>query len=600
MAAVSALLSEFMGLSLVQFIGWVATIVGTVIAVRQSYRRRMHHQGDTIADQQRIIQRQAEENEGLQDRIRDLEDALVREKQAAERFNPASWITAAAGERAYNNEMKAISHLEDGFQLIEKDLREAAVELAFHHLEHVPTNGAPALDQARRYASIADRLQPTRQSTEILSALDHMTDDLSASPELGRRTPGESNDGDDQLNAHLMQSAKAYATMSSGPDAERFFRALYRACDRQFLLGNYDVMLRMARRAARVAKSMDTSSTARILADAWIAQALCALGRSSEALPIGISNWERCKAHPSYGPDDPETLSAAHLVAQIRHSTGDSSGALRLAEEIWERHKAHPALGPDHISTLKIAYLVAQLRGATGNRDGALSLAEEVWERRKAHAELGPDHPASLGTAHLVAQQRELIGDRGGALIVAEEAWEKHKAHPALGPDHPAALTVAHLVAKLRYGTGDNSGALALAKEVWEKRKAHPSLGADHPATLSIAYLVAFMRNATGDGSGALNLAEATWESSRIHPSLGPEHPETFTSAHLVADLRRAASDLDGGLALAEETLKGRQAHGSLGPDHPDTVETAKLVERIRSHMRDKEAGGRTRHAADG
>ena len=92
------------------------------------------------------------------------------------------------------------------------------------------------------------------------------------------------------------------------------------------------------------------------------------------------------------GPDHPETLATANMLAMLYRGTGRMPDAVRLHEEMVSAMKAGP--GPDHPETLKVMNNLAAAYWDAGRKPEAIALFEQVAAARKAG--LGPGHPETL------------------------------------------------------------------------------------------------------------------------------------------------------------------------------------------------------------
>ena len=221
-----------------------------------------------------------------------------------------------------------------------------------------------------------------------------------------------------------------------------------------------------------------------------LAQAYFRLGDYASAAAVDedvLARRERL-----YGPDDPETLAAAHDLAMDRWARDGGGQAAALADILARRRLI---LGADHPDTLRSAHNLALAMRAAGELERALELDE--GNLRGLTGVLGPDHPDTLRSAYATALDLRGLGRWERALELDQDTYARLR--DRLGADHPDTLRAAYAVAVgLRRGR-DTARALALATQTHERRRR--VLGEDHVDTLRCLLLVGELEAETGAGA---------------------------------------------------------------------------------------------------
>ena len=264
------------------------------------------------------------------------------------------------------------------------------------------------------------------------------------------------------------------------------------------------------------------------------------------------------------------------VEAQLRQTIGDSYAALGLpasAEQhlprAWELRRR--LKGPDDPDTLTSAAAVANLRAAQGRLDEAATLHQEVLAARRRV--LGPDAPDTLWSeVHLgnVRFQQGRYREAAELHHAAADAFTER-----LGEDHPDTLFALVNLASDYWAEGRLAEAEPLFRRVLEVRRR--TLGPAHPATLDAINNLAALYHLQGRLDEAEPLYREALESGRR--VRGPDHPETLVSAANLGELLADRGRLDDAQTLLESTVASQQR--VLGEHHPSTLYTAAVLARL-------------------
>jgi tetratricopeptide (TPR) repeat protein len=234
------------------------------------------------------------------------------------------------------------------------------------------------------------------------------------------------------------------------------------------------------------------------------------------------------------GPDEHQTITAAHALADALRGMGRYKEAKELDTDILARWRR--ALGDDHLDTLRCASnLGADLRGL-GDFEAARALHEDTLQRRRRV--LGDDHPETLRSASNLAADLRRLGDFEAARALHEDTLQRRRR--VLGDDHPETLrSASNLAADLRR-LGDFEAARALHEDTLQRRR--QVLGDDHPETLNASSNLAADLSSLGDFEAARALYEDTLQ--RRRRVLGEDHPATLRSARKLAESQRLPGEI--------------------------------------------------------
>jgi tetratricopeptide (TPR) repeat protein len=374
------------------------------------------------------------------------------------------------------------------------------------------------------------------------------------------------------------------------------------------LLGRGSEALTLNESALAISRTAQVPDEELIDSMCQMASALRYKGDFYEARTLDKEADER--ARDLFGPEDPETLKAAHdygvslrLCGEFREAkqldeetahqwelllgpangltlntlnalaidvreAGDYRGAHLLQESTYRTYVTH--FGEDNAATIRAARNLAVCR----RRAGVLSQAGELTEEtlRRFTSRYGTEYPDTLATAMNAIVDRRLGGDLAGSRELGDKTLARYRS--TLGETHAYTLgTMVNLAATLR-AQGEIDGAEALDREAAAKFQA--TLGDKHVSTLTAATGLANDHYARLDFARALEVDEATL--GPLTQSAGSDHPLTLSCmANLALDLRGL-----GRMAEADE-LNAKAVEGLtrlLGDDHPRPT-AARLYQRI-------------------
>jgi hypothetical protein len=249
---------------------------------------------------------------------------------------------------------------------------------------------------------------------------------------------------------------------------------------------------------------------------------LHAHGDSSSSRAVGEPLLERWRA--TLGPDHPDTLTAASILAMALNELGRPEEARDLGEDTLARCRR--VLGPDAETTLWAAAALTSTLVGLGEVEQTLAVGEDTLERGRRT--LGPDHPTTVWTAVNVTVARVLVGDLAAARELGEDTLERCRR--VLGPEHPTTLWAAAVQTLALAGLGEAEAARDLADDTFGRSRR--ILGADHSTTLTAAAALVRAQDQLGDTASARTLGEDTLE--RSGRTLGADNPLTRYVAQVV------------------------------------------------------------------
>ncbi len=309
-------------------------------------------------------------------------------------------------------------------------------------------------------------------------------------------------------------------------DDESLARAALTTVDYLLARGQLGLGTRLAARLHERWGEHASGSDLALRARQFYATALRASGRATEALPLNETLLDDRAAR--LGPDDPETLWAAHDLAWTLRAVGRATDALPLAEDTLRRRRH--AIGDDHLLTLGTATNVANLLDELGRSEEARALMLDTL----------PRYVRTVGDRHadtLMAQLNLAVYDLScGRVAEARDVIEANLRlrQEVQGPEHPGTLLAAVNLAEVLLALDD--GPAALEVTIATVDASDRVLGADHPETLYARSLYASALRACGEREAAYAARAQVVESClRV---LGPDHPDTVAArAELARDL---------------------------------------------------------------
>jgi tetratricopeptide (TPR) repeat protein len=207
---------------------------------------------------------------------------------------------------------------------------------------------------------------------------------------------------------------------------------------------------------------------------AWYLLERAELARGQELAEFLLDQWRTI-----LGPDNPQTLAAAHAAASAFRRQGRYTEIQPLIKEVFDRRCC--VFGLDHLDTLNSAdHLASNLRDL-GDLEGARALHSETLARKTRT--LGKDHRDTLGTAHNLAIDLRHLGRIDESLALNEATLLSRRR--ILGGDHLHTLLSANDVATDLHLLGRLDEALALCQDTLERRQR--VLGVNHPVTMESA-----------------------------------------------------------------------------------------------------------------
>jgi serine/threonine protein kinase/tetratricopeptide (TPR) repeat protein len=260
------------------------------------------------------------------------------------------------------------------------------------------------------------------------------------------------------------------------------------------------------------------------------------------------------------GPDHKDTISAQSSLAAVYRDLGRLDLAVPLQEQCQARARA--ALGKDHSLTLSALHQLAATYSDAGRPDEALRLFEEVLE--KTRARYGPEHERTLASLNNLASAYKAVGRSGEALKMHEEASEKLTA--LLGPRHPRAVAALANLAGDYLDIGLAKQALPLYQRAFDVLKSR--LGDNDPQTLLVMRNLGAAYRETRQTANAIDVLEEAVR--RYRAVRGPEDPDTLDAVRELACTYVNAGRVAEALALLEPAVEKSRA--LRGTDHPKTL----------------------------
>ncbi|WP_203816718.1 FxSxx-COOH system tetratricopeptide repeat protein [Paractinoplanes ferrugineus] len=326
-----------------------------------------------------------------------------------------------------------------------------------------------------------------------------------------------------------------------------------------------------------------------------LANALRSLGSYNLSRNMIVDLLKVLRTSDAYGPDHPDTLQTANVLAFYLRLAGEYQKAF---EEDRRRVEALRRLhGPEDVRTTEAtgnlavnlrllgkpaaaleydAALVSTLSRAVGaeNERTLVAMRNQMWDllglgRFSDAVRSQPEHRGRRAASEIALVQQALavalrkLGRVDAALRTA--AANYRTCQSLNGPDHHLTLASIMTYANTLRAVGDAMGARRLATEALDRYRR--LFGAENPLTLAASTNLAVALRALGQWREAYNIDELTYEqTSRI---LGPDHPHTLATAiGLANDLAHHHLQKDA-VALGSATLKRlRQVRGD---DHPET-----------------------------
>jgi len=266
------------------------------------------------------------------------------------------------------------------------------------------------------------------------------------------------------------------------------------------------------------------------------------------------------KAHDFYlttlGPEHPDTLKTADLLAEAYLWTGRWDDTLKLREDTLKVRRK--LLGPQHPTTINSMLVLAnsydgakRLDDSARLREEVLVLREEDLERRRKTS--GVEDPDYLQAAEALAAADVQRGHKEKARQLREQVVAVRKR--TAGPENPITIQAMELLAHSCFDTGRKEEALQLREAVLKLRQKTMA-----PEDYNIVWA---MRHLARSYTVAERHQEAIamWEDvvQRTRKKFGAEHLETTTTMEFLADANRAAGRMDAALSIWREAMAIRR-----------------------------------------
>ncbi|MFD7458945.1 MULTISPECIES: FxSxx-COOH system tetratricopeptide repeat protein [unclassified Streptomyces] len=280
------------------------------------------------------------------------------------------------------------------------------------------------------------------------------------------------------------------------------------------------------------------------------------------------TRWTR-----TLGEDDPDTLSAAHMVTWAMDGLAAHAEVLPLVEDILERRRR--VLGKDHQDTLSSANDLGVTLGHLGRYAEAYEVHLDVLNRQRAT--LGEQAPKTLRAAQALSGALNDLGRHKEAHRTVAGALEGLRA--VLGEDHTDTFRTKMTLAAALNGLGQYAAAHDIVKDAVDRRRA--VCGDDHPDTLHSTHRLMTPLGHLGRNEEAYRIgSEVLRHSRRV---LGHDHPETLDVMDSIGLTLLRMDRPEDALAVLGDALSRRRR--VLGVDHPLTLDSMDSLARALLHV---------------
>jgi tetratricopeptide (TPR) repeat protein len=398
-----------------------------------------------------------------------------------------------------------------------------------------------------------------------------------------------------EIGPHLISSDALHSTETAAREAVLHqIRYLER-------IGDFEASARLGRSAVEAwrAESADGGLGAEheltVRATRHLANALRSLGAYAESRNMIIELLDLLRTSRAYGPDHPDTLATAGVLAFYLRFAGDYRRALdedrRRVEVLQRLHGADDTRTTDALGNLTVNLrllgdpasalrhdeeLVRTLTRIAGreNERTRVAVRNQVWDLlalgrfSEAVDEQRRNMPRFNANEITVAQRAIAVGLRKlGRLdeALAEATDNYRTCQRRYGPDHHLTLASIMTYANTLRAVGDAVGARRLATEALDRYRR--LFGEQNPLTLAASTNLTVVLRSLGQWREAHNIDELTHEQTvRV---LGADHPHALVTAiGLSNDLAHHHIGKDA-VTLGTATLDGlRRVRGD---DHPET-----------------------------
>ncbi|WP_372344527.1 FxSxx-COOH system tetratricopeptide repeat protein [Streptomyces sp. KL116D] len=288
-----------------------------------------------------------------------------------------------------------------------------------------------------------------------------------------------------------------------------------------------------------------------------------------------------------------ELIDSMWQMAGAHRYRGDFEAARELDREAFRR--ARDLFGPDDPDTLKAAHSYGVSLRMCGDFRAALTLDEEtarLWELVYGHAD-----GFTLNTRNGLSIDIRESGDFPRARQAQEEVHAAYRA--AFGSENPATVRAARDLAVCRRRDGALEAAWQLSERVFELFV--EKFGLDHTDTLASAVNLMVDRRMGGELRRSRDLGDDTY--ARYRNILGQDHMYSLITLGSLAATHRALGELDRAEQLTDMAVNRLTA--TVGPDHITTLATG-VGQAANLHLRGEHAPAATleqtllRRLADG
>jgi tetratricopeptide (TPR) repeat protein len=389
--------------------------------------------------------------------------------------------------------------------------------------------------------------QTLRNTQQLLATAD--PGDPDENPEVSREDMGPHLDPADMINAADVEARLVVLNHA---------RYLYTT-------GDYENSLRLAERAAR-AWARDTShqrlgadGELTLRAQAQIANAHRALGKSREAEAIARETFERFKTNPTMGPRHEYTLITGNQVAADLRIAGRYREALEFDQESVALHR--DVFGADDNYTLRARVNLAVDYRMIGDFAEAYRVDTEVADRWE---DVSASDPRALAAYMNLARSCYGLGAYRVGLDLMDR-W-RHALQLTLGAGNSHVLLAGRTHAILLRKLGRLEEALEVIRENQERMQKR--FGPNHEFAVAATASYANVLRDVGELEEATQVINEALDRYRTH--FGPLHPLTLVAQVNEAVLLRARGQLAAARAIDESCY--RELSDVLAADHPYTI----------------------------
>jgi hypothetical protein len=262
----------------------------------------------------------------------------------------------------------------------------------------------------------------------------------------------------------------------------------------------------------------------------------------------------------------PATRQLVLDTTRYLHAHGDSRGSRAVCKPPLDRWRA--LLGPDHPDTLAAASILALALVTLGEEESARPMCEDNLQR--CRRVLGPDHPTTLATAGALMHALSGAGKIEPARALGEDTLPRCRR--VLGPDNARTLLAATALAFILAQLGEAEQARALGQDTLKRSRRW--VGPDHMGTLGAAAALTVALVQLGEAEPARALGEDTLP--RCRRVRGTNDPVTLWAAAALTGALAQLGEAEAVGALAEDTLQ--RCLQTLGADHPITQYLAEVA----------------------